>query len=163
MPLKGTFSEEAGESLWMAEVPGELQEKLLGQHDLTIQMVEERYPVRMMLRGETLLLRSPDAEPIRTVAKLLQELAKLAEKGIRVTREEVRYGMDALAENGSVDLAGPSREHHMLYRPWQTRAYPNPGTEALHGGHPEKLRGLLYRSCGNGEDLSGGWPRRWPC
>jgi len=104
--LKGTFSEEAGESLWTAEVPGELQERLLGQHDLTIQMVEERYPVHIMLRGETLLLRSPDAEPVRTVAKLLQELAKLAEKGIRVTREEIRYGMDALAEDGSVDLAG---------------------------------------------------------
>ncbi len=106
MSLKGTFSEEAGESLWTAEVPGELQERLLGQHDLTIQMVEERYPVHIMLRGETLLLRSPDAEPVRTVAKLLQELAKLAEKGIRVTREEIRYGMDALAEDGSVDLAG---------------------------------------------------------
>ncbi len=106
MSLKGTFSEEAGEYLWSAVVSGDLQERLLGQHDLTIQMVEERYTVRMMLRGEALLLRSPDAEPVRTVAKLLQELAKLAEKGIRVTREEIRYGMDTLAENGSVDLAG---------------------------------------------------------
>ncbi|HPQ37328.1 MAG TPA: PhoH family protein [Synergistaceae bacterium] len=87
-------------------MPGEVQEKLLGQNDLTIQMVEERYPVHMTLRGETLVLRSPDAEPVRTVAKLLLELVKLVERGVRVTREEIRYGMDALAENGSVDLAG---------------------------------------------------------
>jgi len=60
----------------------------------------------MTLRGETLVLRSPDAEPVRTVAKLLLELVKLVERGVRVTREEIRYGMDALAENGSVDLAG---------------------------------------------------------
>ena len=106
MSVKGTFSEEGGQYLWTALIPGDLQERLLGQNDLTLQMVEERYPLRMMLRGETLVLRSSDEEPVRTVAKLLQELVKLAEKGIRITREEVRYGMDALAENDSVDLLG---------------------------------------------------------
>jgi len=104
--VKASFSEEGGQFLWTASIPGEVQEKLLGQNDLTIQMVEERYPVHMTLRGETLVLRSPDAEPVRTVAKLLLELVKLVERGVRVTREEIRYGMDALAENGSVDLAG---------------------------------------------------------
>ncbi len=106
MSVKGTFSEEGGQYLWTALIPGDLQERLLGQNDLTLQMVEERYPLRMMLRGETLVLRSSDEEPVRTVAKLLQELVKLAEKGVRITREEVRYGMDALAENDSVDLLG---------------------------------------------------------
>ncbi len=106
MSVKASFSEEGGQFLWTASIPGEVQEKLLGQNDLTIQMVEERYPVHMTLRGETLVLRSPDAEPVRTVAKLLLELVKLVERGVRVTREEIRYGMDALAENGSVDLAG---------------------------------------------------------
>ncbi len=90
----------------MVMVPGDVQDKLLGQNDMTIQMIEERYPLEMSLRGETLVLRSPDLAPLRTGARLVTELVKLAKKGVRITQEEIRYGMDCLAESDVLDLLG---------------------------------------------------------
>jgi len=79
-------------------------EKILGQKDENIRAVEERFPVRIIVRGDEIQVHGPDVEVVKLVAKFLGQLAEVAEKGYRLTPAEVKYGMNVLTEAGKVDL-----------------------------------------------------------
>jgi phosphate starvation-inducible PhoH-like protein len=79
-------------------------EKILGQRDENIRAVEERFPVRITVRGDEIQVHGPDIEVVKLVAKFLGLLAEVAEKGYRLTPAEVKYGMNILGEGGKVDL-----------------------------------------------------------
>jgi len=79
-------------------------EKILGQRDENIRAVEERFPVRITVRGDEIQVHGPDIEVVKLVAKFLGQLAEVAEKGYRLTPAEVKYGMNILGEGGKVDL-----------------------------------------------------------
>jgi len=79
-------------------------EKILGQRDENIRAVEERFPVRITVRGDEIQVHGPDIEVVKLVAKFLGQLVEVAEKGYRLTPAEVKYGMNMLGEGSKVDL-----------------------------------------------------------
>lgn len=46
----------------------------------------------------------PDREPVTIVSGLLEQMARIAEKGDKIRGPEVRYCMDMIASKGSVDM-----------------------------------------------------------
>lgn len=79
-------------------------EKILGQRDENIRAVEERFPVRITVRGDEIQVHGPDIEVVKQVVKFLEQLVEVAEKGYRLTPAEVKYGMNVMTEGGKVDL-----------------------------------------------------------
>ncbi|CAM1380043.1 PhoH-like protein [Fretibacterium fastidiosum] len=72
--------------------------RLVGPHDENLEAVEARYPVSLSVREGAVRASGPDEEPVRIVARLLRELAAVAESGHEVRAADVRHAMDALAE-----------------------------------------------------------------
>jgi phosphate starvation-inducible PhoH-like protein len=79
--------------------------RLAGRDDENIKAIEERYPVRLVVRGNRVAVRGPDAPVVNMVHSLLEQLHKIAGKGSPIHLADVRYAMDMLAEKGAVDLA----------------------------------------------------------
>ena len=78
--------------------------RLLGLHDENIEAIEARYPVSLSVNGDGVRVSGPDAEPVRIVARLLRQLAVVAEKGHEVRAADVRHAMDDQAEGREVRL-----------------------------------------------------------
>ena len=78
--------------------------RLVGLHDENLDAVESRYPVSLSVRGGTIRVTGPDAEPVRIAAHLLRQLASVAEKGHEVRAPDVRLAMDSLAEGRELKL-----------------------------------------------------------
>ena len=79
--------------------------RFAGTSDENLSEIEQRYPVRLLVRGSRLAVRGPDEEAVDVVHRLLEQLHKIAAKGHPLHLADVRYAMDMIAEKGSVDLA----------------------------------------------------------
>lgn len=82
----------------------EVLSKITGSGDENIQLFESRYPVRLVVRGDRIVVGGPDQDPVRIVSDLIEQMAIVAEKGHKVRAPEIRYAMDMIASKGSVDL-----------------------------------------------------------
>lgn len=97
--------QQNGSFLWTTSATKEVLTRFLGQNDENLRLIEERYPVRLVSRGEQILVQGPDADVVRMVAELMQELFLAASKGQRITPSEIRYAMDVLAQGEAPDIA----------------------------------------------------------
>ena len=82
--------------------------RLVGPHDENLEAVEARYTVSLSVREGAVRASGPDEEPVRIVARLLRELAAVAESGHEVRAADVRRAMDALSLP-PLSLAIPTR------------------------------------------------------
>jgi phosphate starvation-inducible PhoH-like protein len=99
---------DAGEGVFIREVEFsdiDSMARLAGRDDENINAIEERYPVRLVVRGNRVAVRGPDGPVVNMVYALLEQLHRIAAKGGAIHLADVRYAMDMLAEKGSVDLA----------------------------------------------------------
>jgi len=78
--------------------------KFSGKDDENIHLIEERYPVRIVLRGENITVQGPDRDAVEMVSDLIDQMLSIASKGHAIRAAEIRYGMDMIAKRGSVDL-----------------------------------------------------------
>ena len=95
---------------WSLVLRGEELSSFVGKNDEHLRLVEERYPVRLDVRGEEIRVEGPDALAVETVKALLSELAKVVRKGHALSVAEIRYAMDALAQNEIPDMASLHEE-----------------------------------------------------
>lgn len=79
--------------------------RLAGNNDENFQAIEERFPVRLVVRGEQISIQGPDKDVIETVYGYLEELFKVAKHGHQILAADVRYGMDMIAIEGKANLA----------------------------------------------------------
>lgn len=77
---------------------------MAGVKDENIKMIEERYPVRVTVRGNVIIISGPDREPVEIASGLLGQMVRIAEKGDKIRGPEVRYCMDMISNKGSVDM-----------------------------------------------------------
>ncbi|NLB82765.1 MAG: PhoH family protein [Synergistaceae bacterium] len=78
--------------------------RLAGKDDENIDAVEQRYPVRLIVRGQRIAVRGPDSDAVNVVYGLLQQLHTVAGKGHSLLLADVRYAMDMITEKGEVNL-----------------------------------------------------------
>lgn len=78
--------------------------RLLGQNDENLRLVEERFPVRILVREGEILISGPDPAVVRMVRNLLSQFVEVTQRGHRLTQVEVRYGLNAFAEGQNPDL-----------------------------------------------------------
>ncbi|GAB6280450.1 MAG: PhoH family protein [Thermovirga sp.] len=89
----------------MIEVPNEeVLARLLGPRDENLRLIEERYPVRVMVKSLSLSVQGPDQTVLDLVTGLLKQLLSIAKKGHVLRPVEVTYAMNVFAEQGTVDL-----------------------------------------------------------
>lgn len=97
---------ETGFSIKEVEFPDiDSMSRFAGKDDENITAIEERYPVRLVVRGNRVAVRGPDSGVVDMVHSLLEQLHKIAGKGHPLLLADVRYAMDMIAEKGAVDLA----------------------------------------------------------
>ena len=72
--------------------------RLWGVEDTNVDIFQERFPVNLVLRGLSVQIRGADEEPVRIVSKLIKRLASVANRGYRISVDDIRYAMDAVAE-----------------------------------------------------------------
>lgn len=86
------------------EASQEAISRMAGVKDENIRMIEERYPVRVTVRGTMINISGPDREPVGIASGLIGQMARIAEKGDKIRGPEVRYCMDMISSKGSVDM-----------------------------------------------------------
>ncbi|SMG44778.1 phosphate starvation-inducible protein PhoH [Dethiosulfovibrio salsuginis] len=86
------------------EISQESMSRITGAKDENIQLIEERYPVRITVRGGMVAVVGPDREPVAIVSDLIGQMSRIADKGDKIRPSEVRYCMDMIANKGSVDM-----------------------------------------------------------
>ncbi len=84
---------------------GEVLSRLLGNKDENIRILEQRFPIRLGVRGTKLILQGPDKNVLVMVSAFISQIHQVAIKGHRITPADVRYALDVIAEDGKVDLA----------------------------------------------------------
>ncbi len=77
---------------------------LLGGNREHILLVQERYPVKIVDRGEKVLLSGPDAE-VEAVHRIFGEVLQAVRQGNRVNAESFRYALMEAAENSGPSLS----------------------------------------------------------
>lgn len=106
----GESKPDAGDSLpgslsSIIEAPnGEVLSRLLGQRDENLRLIEERYPVRLVVNSLSLSVQGPDQVVLELVTGLVKQLLAIARKGHVLRPAEVTYAMNVFAEQGKVDL-----------------------------------------------------------
>ncbi len=78
--------------------------RLLGLRDDNLRLIEERYPVRLVVKDLSVSVQGPDVTVIKLVTGLLRQLLGIAKKGHVLRPAEVSYAMNIFAEEGLVDL-----------------------------------------------------------
>ena len=86
------------------EISQDALSRMTGPKDENIQLIEERYPVRITVRGGMVAIAGPDREPVAIVSDLIGQMARVAEKGDKIRASEIRYCMDMIANKGSIDM-----------------------------------------------------------
>ncbi len=86
------------------EISQDALSRMIGPKDENIQLIEERYPVRITVRGGMVAIAGPDREPVAIVSDLIGQMARVAEKGDKIRASEIRYCMDMIANKGSIDM-----------------------------------------------------------
>ncbi|MDO9509434.1 MAG: PhoH family protein [Thermovirgaceae bacterium] len=94
-----------GSASTLVEVPNEeTLARLLGPRDENLRLIEERYPVRLVIKDLSVSVQGPDPSVIKLVTALLRQLFGIAKKGHVLRPAEVSYAMNVFAEEGLVDL-----------------------------------------------------------
>ena len=86
-------------------VDGDTLSRLLGVKDENIRLIEQRFPVRIGVRGSQLILQGPDDDVLETVSGFISQIHQVAKQGHRVTAVDIRYALDVIAEKGKIDLS----------------------------------------------------------
>lgn len=76
---------------------------LFGRHDSHLKVIESHFPVKLVPRGNELLISGPSAE-VERVSSLVEELAALARAGDALGEREVRYAARLVREGKAVSL-----------------------------------------------------------
>ncbi len=76
---------------------------LFGRHDSHLKMIETALPVRILPRGNEILVTGAEADVSRVVG-LLRDLAELLRSGHALSEREVGYAVRLLRDTGSADL-----------------------------------------------------------
>ncbi|MBP8673439.1 MAG: PhoH family protein, partial [Synergistales bacterium] len=71
---------------------------LLGKQDENLRILEERFPVRVVVRGNEVTVQGKDEVVVSRVADFLEQIIDAAEHGHRIAPSDLNYGMDVLAE-----------------------------------------------------------------
>lgn len=89
----------------MVEVPNEeVLSRLLGPRDENLRLIEERYPIRLVVKSLSVSVQGPDQDVLELVTGLLRQLLAIAKKGHVLRPAEVTYAMNVFTEQGEVDL-----------------------------------------------------------
>jgi len=83
----------------------EVISRLTGTNDENLHTLEERFPIRLNVRGEEITIEGPDESVVVTIADFLRQATEVAQKGHVITPTDIRYSMDTIAEEGKVDLS----------------------------------------------------------
>lgn len=78
--------------------------RLLGKNREHVRLVQERFPVKIVDRGEKLLLSGPDAE-VETVHKIFGEVLQVVRRGDRVNAENFEYALRAATDDAQPPLS----------------------------------------------------------
>ncbi len=78
--------------------------RLLGKNREHVRLVQERYPVQIVDRGEKVLLSGPKEE-VETVHRFFGEVLEVVRRGDRVNTEDFKYALRAAADNSQPPLS----------------------------------------------------------
>lgn len=87
------------------DVQGIDQRMLFGQNDVFLRIMETRFPVKIVARGDKVLLEGPAAD-VAQVERVLQDLVTRIGQGDYITEQYLNYAI-AMVREGS---QGPARE-----------------------------------------------------
>jgi phosphate starvation-inducible PhoH-like protein len=100
------MSEESVEKInQQFDVEGVDQRLLFGQNDVFLRMIENRFVVKIVARGERVLLEG-DPDEVKLVTQLLQDLVTRLRQGDFITDQYLHYAISMVRENGR----GPASE-----------------------------------------------------
>lgn len=77
---------------------------LFGRHDLHLKIIEDNFPVKLVPRGNELLIRGPDAA-VERVEWLIGQLIGVQRGGNLLSEREVRYAVRMAREGSNISLA----------------------------------------------------------
>jgi phosphate starvation-inducible PhoH-like protein len=79
--------------------------KLLGKNHEHVKLVQERYPIRIVDRGEKVLLSGSNKD-VDTVHKIFEEALQIVRRGNRVDIEDFKYALRVAADQSQPSLSG---------------------------------------------------------
>jgi len=82
----------------------EAMARFLGQQDENLRLIEQRYPVRLVVRDKEISVQGPDADVVDMVTRIVSQLVGVAKKGHILKPSVVSYAMNVYAEHENVDL-----------------------------------------------------------
>jgi len=80
--------------------------KICGPEDRFLSLIEDRLGIEIVHRGDTLVYSAPSVERVKQTGEFLQQLRDIARSGNALSAQDLRYALDTLLKNGSVDLKG---------------------------------------------------------
>ena len=80
--------------------------KICGPEDRFLSLIEDRLGIEIVHRGDTLAYSAPSVERVKQTGEFLQQLRDIARSGNTLSAQDLRYALDTLLKNGSVDLKG---------------------------------------------------------
>lgn len=102
---RAILSESDKGSDWIEFHDSDTMYRLAGPDDENLSAIEERYPIRLVVRGNRLRVQGPDDDVVGMVRGLIGRLHTVARNGYPLQLADIRYSMDMMAEKGEVDLA----------------------------------------------------------
>ncbi|MFP4481662.1 MAG: PhoH family protein [Thermovirgaceae bacterium] len=78
--------------------------RFLGQHDENLRLIEQRFPVRLVVREKEISVQGPDADVVEMVMRIVSQLVGVAKRGHVLKPSVVSYAMNVYAEHEDVDL-----------------------------------------------------------
>jgi phosphate starvation-inducible PhoH-like protein len=82
----------------------EILSKILGTRDEILTAIEERFGVRVTVRGTDINIPNDDPALASGVADLFRQLSEMARRGVKPSGVEVRCALDALSSGERADL-----------------------------------------------------------
>lgn len=82
----------------------EAMSRFLGQQDENLRLIEQRFPVRLVVREKEIAIQGPDADAVEMVTRIVSQLVGVAKKGHLLKPSVVSYAMNVYAEHEDVDL-----------------------------------------------------------
>ncbi len=82
----------------------EAMSRFLGQHDENLRLIEQRFPVRLVVREKEISVQGPDADVVEMVMRIVSQLVGVAKRGHVLKPSVVSYAMNVYAEHEDVDL-----------------------------------------------------------
>jgi phosphate starvation-inducible PhoH-like protein len=81
------------------------QRLLFGQNDVFLRIIETRFPVKLVARGDRIMIEGPPSE-VKLVSTLLNDLITRLRQGDYITEQYINYAIAMVRENGM----GPARD-----------------------------------------------------